>query len=385
MTRKFARAQVFTLGFRPFFLAGAGFAAIAVAVWGLWLYGWFPAAQPVGGMLVWHRHEMPFGFASAIIGGFLLTAVPNWTGRQGLHGGPLIGLLLVWLTARLAWWLPIPSVVLIALQIPFLPLLAWVLGRELIAAGKRDNYPILLVIALLAGCQAMTLVGISTEDVDLQRRGVLAALWLIGALMSVIGGRVIPFFIQRGLNRPTASVAQPWLFKGLLLGGMLAALSFAAGLDNVPNRWLAVLFGLMGGLHLLRLWRWYDRGIWRVPLLWSLYLAYAWLVVAALAMALWHAGLMPQQSLATHSLAVGGIGGLILAMIARVSLGHTGRPLQPSKAIILGFALLSIGAVCRVLLVPFSTVGLGISALLWCIAFGLFLMRYTGILLGPRV
>lgn len=385
MTRKFVRAQVFTLGFRPFFLAGAGFAAIAVAVWGLWLYGWFPAAQPVGGMLVWHRHEMPFGFASAIIGGFLLTAVPSWTGRPGLHGRPLIGLLLVWLTARLAWWLPMPSVVLIALQIPFLPLLAWMLGRELIAAGKRDNYPILLVIALLAGCQAMTLAGISTEDVDLQRRGVLAALWLIGALMSVIGGRVIPFFIQRGLNRPTASVAQPWLFKGLLLGGMLAALSFAAGLDNVPNRWLAVLFGLMGGLHLLRLWRWYDRGIWRVPLLWSLYLAYAWLVVAALAMALWHAGLMPQQSLATHSLAVGGIGGLILAMIARVSLGHTGRPLQPSKAIILGFALLSIGAVCRVLLVPFSTVGLGISALLWCVAFGLFLMRYTGILLGPRV
>jgi uncharacterized protein involved in response to NO len=293
--------------------------------------------------------------------------------------------LLVWLTARLAWWLPMPSVVLIALQIPFLPLLAFMLGRELLAAGKRDNYPILLVIALLAGCQAMTLVGITTEDVDLQRRGVLAALWLIGALMSVIGGRVIPFFIQRGLNRPAASVAQPWLFKGLLLGGMLAALSFAAGLNNVPNRWLAVLFGLMGGLHLLRLWRWHDRGIWRVPLLWSLYLAYAWLVFAALAMALWHAGLMPQQSLATHSLAVGGIGGLILAMIARVSLGHTGRPLQPSKAIILGFALLSIGAVCRVLLVPFSTVGLGISALLWCVAFGLFLMRYTGILLGPRV
>jgi uncharacterized protein involved in response to NO len=203
--------------------------------------------------------------------------------------------------------------------------------------------------------------------------------------MSVIGGRVIPFFIQRGLNRPAASVAQPWLFKGLLLGGMLAALSFAAGLDNVPNRWLAVLFGLMGGLHLLRLWRWHDRGIWRLPLLWSLYLAYAWLVVAALAMALWHAGLIPQQSLATHSLAVGGIGGLILAMIARVSLGHTGRPLQPSKAITLGFALLSMGAVCRVLLVPFSTVGLGISALLWCIAFALFLMRYTGILLGPRI
>jgi uncharacterized protein involved in response to NO len=141
----------------------------------------------------------------------------------------------------------------------------------------------------------------------------------------------------------------------------------------------------MGTLHLLRLWHWHDRGIWRVPLLWSLYLAYVWLMLATLAMALWHAGVMPQQSLATHSLAVGGIGGLILAMIARVSLGHTGRVLQPSKGIIFGFALVSIAGVCRVFFVPFSGVGLGLSALLWCAAFGLFLARYTGILLKPRL
>jgi uncharacterized protein involved in response to NO len=300
-------------------------------------------------------------------------------------GSPLFGLVLVWVLARLAWWMPIAPAYVLVLQMPFLPLLAGVLGRDLIAAGKRDNYPILLMVMLLAGCQAMTLWGLSMDDAGLQRRGVLAALWLVGAMMSVIGGRVIPFFIQRGLNRPAQPAISPWPTRILLLGSLLVALTFALGLHDVPRLWLAALFVLLGALHLLRLWRWHDRGMWRVPLLWSLYLSYVWLVVAVFAMALWHAGLMPQQSLATHSLAVGGVGGLILAMIARVSLGHTGRPLQPSKAIVLGFALMLVAGLSRVLLVPFSGVGLGLSALLWCMAFGLFLLRYTGILFKPRV
>lgn len=383
--RRLAEAPVFSLGFRPFFLAGAGFAAIAVAVWALWLYGRLPGSQPVGGMLGWHRHEMPFGFAGAIIAGFLLTAVPNWTGRPGLNGWPLIGLLLVWLMARLAWLMPIPAIALIALQIPFLPLLAWVLGRDLVAAGKRDNYPVLLVVALLAVTQTLTLWGISTDDVGLQRHGVLSAVWLIGALMSVIGGRVIPFFIQRGLNRQATGRSSATQNRVLWVSCLLAAVTFASGLNDAPRGVLAALYLLIGGLHLLNLRRWHDRGIWRVPLLWSLYLAYAWLAIAALAMALWHLGVMPQQSLATHSLAVGGIGGLILAMIARVSLGHTGRLLQPAKAVVVSFFLLLIAGVCRVLLVPFSGSGLALSALFWCSAFGLFVACYTGVLLKPRV
>jgi uncharacterized protein involved in response to NO len=383
--RRLAVAPLFSLGFRPFFLAGAGFASLAVAFWAVWLYGGLPGAQPLGGMLAWHRHEMPFGFASAIIAGFLLTAVPNWTGRPALKGWPLIGLVLVWLLARLAWCLPLPALLLLALQAPFLPLLAWVLGRDLLAAGKRENYPILLMVALLAGCQALTLLGLAVDDGNLQRQGVLGALWLVGALMSVIGGRVIPFFIQRGLNRPPTPAAHPLPGKVLLVSAMLAAVSFAAGLNDVPRISLALLFALISGLHLLRLWRWHDPGLWRVPLLWSLYLAYAWLAVAALAMALWHLGWLPQQSLATHALAVGGIGGLILAMIARVGLGHTGRLLQPSKAIVAGFALVMLAGACRVWLVPFFGYGLALSALLWCGAFALFVGRYTGILLGPRL
>ncbi|WP_131106946.1 NnrS family protein [Pseudomonas sp. Sample_10] len=383
--RKLAAAPIFSLGFRPFFLAGAAFAALAVAIWALWLYGRLPGAQPVGGMLAWHRHEMPFGFAVAIIAGFLLTAVPNWTGRPGLNGWPLIALMLVWLLARLAWVLPVSPAVLLLSQLPFLPLLAWVLGRDLVAAGKRDNYPVLLMVTLLAGCQAMTLWGLWIEELDLQRRGVLAALWLIGSLMSVIGGRVIPFFIQRGLNRPALPAANPWPTRVLLVSGLLVTLTFLVGLQDVPRLWLAAVFALMGLLHSFRLWRWHDRGLWRVPLLWSLYLSYVWLVVAVFAMVLWHLGLMAQQSLATHSLAVGGAGGLILAMIARVSLGHTGRALQPSRVVVMGFVLILLAGLSRVVLVPFSGLGVGLSALLWCLAFAVFLLRYTGVLVGPRV
>lgn len=383
--RRLAAAPLFSLGFRPLFLAGAGFAALAILIWGLWLYGHWFDLQPAGGMLAWHRHEMPFGFAAAIVAGFLLTAVPNWTGIPGVRGGALIALVSVWVVGRLAWWLPLPTGLILALQWGFLPLLAVMLARDLLAARKPDNYPIVLVLALMAGCQALTLIGVFNDDAGLQRQGVLGALWLIAALMTVIGGRVIPFFIQRGLNRPPAPTANPLPTRLLLIGSLLTAVTFAAGLNDSPQWWLAGLFVLTGSLQLMRLIRWHDRGIWRMPLLWSLYLAYAWMALATWAMALWHLGWIGQQSLATHALAVGGVGGLILAMIARVSLGHTGRLLQPSKGMALGFALVLFAAGCRVLLVPFSSLGLGLSVVLWCAGFALFLRHYTGILLKPRL
>ena len=383
--RRLADAPLFSLGFRPLFLAGAGFAALAILIWGLWLYGHWFDLQPAGGMLAWHRHEMPFGFAAAIVAGFLLTAVPNWTGIPGVRGGALIALVSVWVVGRLVWWLPLPTGLILALQWGGLPLLAVMLARDLIAARKPDNYPIVLVLALMAGCQALTLIGLFNDDAGLQRQGVLGALWLVAALMTVIGGRVIPFFIQRGLNRPPAPTSNPLPTRLLLIGSLLTAVTFAAGLNDSPQWWLVGLFVLTGSLQLMRLIRWHDRGMWRVPLLWSLYLAYGWMALATWAMALWHLGLIGQQSLATHALAVGGVGGLILAMIARVSLGHTGRLLQPSKGMALGFALVLLAAGCRVLLVPFSSLGLGLSVVLWCAGFALFLRHYTGILLKPRL
>lgn len=372
------------LAFRPFFVSGALFAAAAIGLWISYLFGLLPQWSPPGGALAWHRHEMPFGFASAIVAGFLLTALQTWTGRPGLSGRPLVALFALWIAARLAWFLGLPTGLLVLVQLLFLPALALLVGRELIAVRPRNNYPILLVLMLLAGCQALTLAGIVYADDDQQRRGVLSALWMIAALMAVIGGRVIPFFTQRGLNLSAPAKPHPHLDRLGLLAIAAVAMLTAAGLNQTPHPWMAALFLPVVVLHGGRLWRWYHRGIWSVPLLWSLHVAYAWLVIAALAMGLWHLGLIDQQSPASHALAVGGSGGLILAMLARVSLGHTGRPLQPPKAINLTFMLINGATLARVVLTPFCSAGLWLSGLLWVLAFVLFLRYYAMMFFTPR-
>ncbi len=373
---------VWRLGFRPFFLAGALFALLAVALWAAVLLGWASLAAVPGGMLAWHRHEMLFGFGLAIIAGFLLTAVQNWTGRPGLSGWRLITLFGVWLAARLAWFAPVPLVALIALQLAFIGLFIAQMAHQLIAARQRNNYPILLVLSLLALCQSLTLTGLAQGDDELQRRGTLAALWLIAVLLSLIGGRVIPFFTQRGLGRPEAFAAHPWLDRLLLVSGLLVAALHASGHSLQASPWQAMPFIVLAVLHGLRLWRWYLPGIWGVPLLWSLHLAYAWLLVASLGMTAWHLGWPGRPSLASHALAVGAMGGLILAMMARVSLGHTGRALQPPRAMAWAFALLNLGALIRI---TASGEWLGLAAACWGAAFALFAWHYTPMLCQPRV
>jgi uncharacterized protein involved in response to NO len=379
-------APFWRLGFRPFFLAGGAFALLAIGIWIVHLLGYLPAWQPLGGSLAWHRHEMPFGFGVAIIAGFLLTAVQNWTGRPGLSGRPLAALFGLWLLARLAWLVGAPLVLLLAVQLPFLPLLAWAVGRQLLAAGQRRNYPLVLVLLLMAGCEYVLLYGLALGDETLQRRGALAGLWLIGALLSVIGGRVIPFFTQRGVGRISAFAPQPRLDLLVMLLSLAAALSFVVGDKLQPQPWLAPLFLALTLLHGLRLLHWFDPGIRRVPLLWSLHAAYAWLPVATLGLALWHLGLLDQASPGHHALAVGAVAGVILAMLARVSLGHTGRPLQAPRAMSWAFASLQLAALLRVLLVPWAPLsGLGLASACWMLAFALFLRHYAVMFWRARV
>lgn len=384
-TREMAIRPLWRLGFRPFFLGGTAFAALAVALWVLALHGMLPRWQPAGGVLAWHRHEMPFGFGVAIVAGFLLTAVQNWTGHRGLHGRPLAALFALWLAARLAWALGAPTALVVGLSLPFLPLLAGVLGWQLWRVRQRGNYPMVLVLALLAAADGLSLLGLWRGDDGLQRQAVLAALWLIGALMAVIGGRVIPFFTQRGLGRPEQVRLPAWLDIAVLVLSLGAALLFASGLALQPRAWLALPFGALAALHGWRLWRWHDRRLWAVPLLWSLHLAYAWLAVAALGMALWALGLSTSSSLASHGLAVGGMGGLVLGMVARVSLGHSGRPLVPPTAMAWAFAGLQLSALARVALVPLApAAGLWLAGAAWVMAFALFVRHYAPILLTAR-
>ncbi len=378
-----AVAPILRLGFRPFFLLGAVLAALAIPLWIAALQGWALPA-PVGGWLAWHRHELVFGFAGAIIAGFLLTAVQTWTGRPSLSGRPLALLVGLWLLGRLSWWLP-SAWPLLLFNLAFLLAVAGVMARLLWAVRQRRNYPIVLVLALLAAVDLLNLLGVLLQHDAWQRQGSHAAIWLVAAMMTLIGGRVIPFFTQRGLGRLEMVQPWAWLDLALLVGTLLLALLTGAGLLLQPHWGGAVLLLALGLGHGIRLQRWFDRGLLRVPLLWSLHLAYAWMVLACLGLALWHAGVAVPFSQALHALTVGAMAGLILAMLARVSLGHTGRPLELPRGFAVAFVLLNLAALLRVLGVSFAyQPALWLAALAWGLAFAQFLYCYGPMLCRTR-
>nr|WP_286944650.1 NnrS family protein [Pseudomonas sp. UBA6718] len=378
-----AVAPILRLGFRPFFLLGAVLAALAIPLWIAALQGWALPA-PVGGWLAWHRHELVFGFAGAIIAGFLLTAVQTWTGRPSLSGRPLALLVGLWLLGRLSWWLP-SAWPLLLFNLAFLLAVAGVMARLLWAVRQRRNYPIVLVLALLAAVDLLNLLGVLLQHDAWQRQGSQAAIWLVAAMMTLIGGRVIPFFTQRGLGRLEMVQPWAWLDLALLVGTLLLALLTGAGLLLQPHWGGAVLLLALGLGHGIRLLRWFDRGLLRVPLLWSLHLAYAWMVLACLGLSLWHAGVALPFSQALHALTVGAMAGLILAMLARVSLGHTGRPLELPRGFAVAFVLLNLAALLRVLGVSFAyQPALWLAALAWGLAFAQFLYCYGPMLCRTR-
>ena len=377
---------VWRLAFRPFFLAGSIFAMLAIPLWIAAWTGLWPGFQPTGGWLAWHRHEMLFGFAMAIVAGFVLTAGQTWTGQPGVSGNRLMVLAGVWLAARLSWLLGLPLVLLAPLNLLFLLGVLVLIGRMLWVVRQTRNYPIVVVLSLMIGAELLVLSGIALGDDGLQRQGVLAALWLVAALMTLIGGRVIPFFTQRGLGRTAQVKAWPWLDWSLLVGSALIAVLYASGVALVAHALLGVLFLAVGLGHLLRLIRWYDAGIRNVPLLWSLHLAMLWLVVATVGLALWSFGLLNNSSPSLHALSVGAMGGLILAMIARVTLGHTGRPLELPPGIVWAFVLFNLGALSRVFLSTLWPLGsLWLAAACWAAALGLYVWRYAPMLVTARV
>jgi uncharacterized protein involved in response to NO len=374
------------LAFRPFFLAGSLFAMLAIPLWiGAWTGIW-SGLQPTGGWLAWHRHEMLFGFAMAIVAGFLLTAGQTWTGQPGVSGNKLIALAVVWLLARLSWLFGMPLALLIPLDLLFMLGVTGLMARMLWVVRQKRNYPIVAVLSLMIGADLLVLCGVVRSDDGLQRQGVLAGLWLVAALMAIIGGRVIPFFTQRGLGRAEAVKPWLWLDVSLLVGTGLIAVLYALGVALQANALTGVLFLAIAAGHLLRLARWYDKGIWRVPLLWSLHLAMLWLVVAATGLALWNFGLLDSSSAALHALSVGSMSGLILAMISRVTLGHTGRALELPSGIVAAFVLFNLGAASRVFIAgEWPMAGLWLAAGCWAISFALYAWRYAPMLVAARV
>ncbi len=373
---------VFRLGFRPFYLGSAAFALFAVPYWIAGLLGWvaLPSAMPP---LLWHAHEMLYGFAVAVIAGFLLTAGKAWTGLATPRGATLAAMAGLWLAARLAA-VGAPYVVYALLDLALLPWLAFVLIRVLLQAGNRRNLPLGAILLLLtvvnAGFHAAVLGWLDIAPL----RALHAGLALIVMIECVIAGRVIPAFTMSAL--PGRQLKVPtWLERATLAATVL---SLACWVLLPANPGTATAFAVAALLHAARLWHWQPLRTRARPILWVLHLAYAWLPVGFGLLALAQAGVVA-ASAGIHALGVGATAGLIIGMVTRTARGHTGRPLQVSRLEVAAYLLVAGAAVARVLLplvAPAHTADwLVVAAVAWAAAFALYLWVFTPWLLRSRL
>ncbi len=376
------------LGFRPFFLLASLFAVVSVALWA-WLYstgGHLPVRELSA--MSWHAHEMIYGYALAVIAGFLLTAVRNWTSVQTLHGKPLLLLALIWLQARVMPFIAHPDALtaMALLDILFSVWLCWEIFTPIYRVKQWQHLGIWAKLMLLLLGQCFFYLGLFGVLENGVQWGLYTGLYIVVSLVLLMGRRVIPFFIEKGVGSPVTLINYRWVdLSSLVL--MLLLWLFAVFVENrLP---LAITGFALFAIHSVRLWGWYAKGMWSKPLVWVLYVAYAWLAVGFLMTALGAVGTL-SPLLGVHALAYGGVGMLTLGMMARVALGHTGRNVfDPPRALVPIFALLFAGAVVRVLLpllFPAHYADLILLAqLLWIAAFAPFAFIYAPMLVKPRI
>ncbi len=378
--------NLFAYPFRIFFISTAAWAIIAVFVWVAFVTGLLGRFTPLPSM-AWHQHEMLFGFLTPAIAGFLLTAVCVWTGTERLHGLPLVFLWLVWLAGRMATTMGggLPDGVLMALVLVFLPLVAIDAAWRICSTRQWCHLLILVILGLL---------WLMEIDMLLNFSGSLAGPTLVMAalLMLVVGGRITPAFSAswlRSKQRESDKIQiYPWLertLSGSFLALFLAMLFMPSSVnDLLVNGLLAAILAL---ISLVRILLWRGWLVIEEPLLWILHLSLLWIPVGLLLLA----GNLLLDWPATawqHAVGTGATGGLILGVMSRVALGHTGRPLKLPGGMVTAFYLVHGAAAVRVLtaldVLP-SHFGILCAALLWVLAFSIFLWRYMPILTSPRI
>lgn len=378
------------LAFRPFFWLGAVFLLISFILWSAFWQGNMVVA-PNGGMIWWHQHEMLFGFAAAIVAGFLLTAVQSWTGLPTLSGARLWALVGLWAAARFLNLFPsgVSAHLIMVVDILFLPMVALVMARLVIGAKRWRNLifvPVLLIFTIANVGQHW---GMLNQNADLVRQSSYLAVWVMVTLILVLGGRVIPFFTSRALNVTIAAPAR-WREQLVVVGalGMCLLLFISLFGVKVSPIWYSLVLILTVVLNLWRWTSWKLSHSWRQPLLWGLHLSYLFVIVGAF---LW---LLSEWQLiavdyALHVLTIDGILAIILAMIARVSLGHTGRPIKALPGLSLALvAVLAAGLIRGPLLWLFPGLAMNayqLSLLLCILAYAWFVLLYTRPLWSARI
>lgn len=375
---------LFALGFRPFFLLAAFSAPVLLFLWLMQLSGKISLSgyySPTG----WHAHEMLFGYTVAVIAGFLLTAVGNWTGKKMINGGQLLLLSVVFLSARLVPFMTdIPNGLIAFLDLSFIPLVAFLVAVPVIRAKQWSNFvfvPLLLTMAaanLMVHLSALGLINSSTVT------GSRMMLYLVVLLIVIMGGRVIPFFTERGVSGVTT---KKWKWIEVLspVSVILVVIADVIFSGRMIVGYLALFAGI---IHLIRLVGWYSNKIWSVPLVWILQVAYLWFVIGFIIKSLIILNLT-ESVLSYHAFTVGGIGIMTLGMMARVSLGHTGREMKLNNWMVLSFILINIAALVRVILPMLFTENylqfIQVSGWLWVSSFVIFAVVYTSMWIRPRV
>lgn len=375
-----SRHSLWEMGFRPFFLLGSFVAMILVLFWILHLRGF--VAGVAANMMLWHAHEMVFGFSTAIVSGFLLTATQNWTGIRGVHGKRLQLLVGLWLLPRLLFFVPVvPGSVLGVLDLAFLPALSWALTPYLMKSGRNRVFFVLLAGLWMGNCLWHADV-LGWAD-GTATTGLTLAIGILVLMMVLIGGRIIPFFTRNAISDARVRV-HPLLEKSVIALTVLFVVfdTFFSGLVIMTP-----LVFLLFVLHLSRWLAWDPWSAKKTPILWILFLGYLWIVAGFLLKGLAAVGAV-LPALATHSFTTGAMGVLIYGMVTRVSLGHTGRPIQAGPFVTAGYVLVNLAAFTRVFM-PFLFPAwyhliLLISASLWVGAFGILVAVYAPVLLAPR-
>lgn len=354
------------LGFRPFYLLAGLYAALSVPLWAAQYAGWLPGANPL-----WHAHEMLFGYAFAVIAGFLFTAVRNWTARPTPSGGPLAAIAGLWIAARaLAFFWPAAAS---WADVAFAFAVGWGIGWPILSSGNRNWFFIPLVLALGAASIAFQIW---------QRIALSAGLDVVLFIIALMGGRVIPSFTNSAV--PGAGARSVRALELAALGSVLLLLA----LDLAEAPAAAPIALAAAALHGARLALWAPLKARGRPILWILHLSYAWVVahLALRGLAGWD---LVAPALATHALTIGGIGGLTLGMMTRTARGHTGRPLQAGSAEVWAYVLVQGAALVRVLvpiLAPNAyAASVAASAALWSAAFALFFIAFAPALCSPRI
>lgn len=371
------------LGLRPFYLTGALFGSLAIAIWLATWHGVPIAgrAAPMTG-LMWHVHEMIFGFVAAIVVGFLLTATRAWTSRETLRGPALAALWLLWAAGRLLVWSG-PEKIAAVVDSLLLPVTAIVLLRVLISAKNRHNVFLPVALALFGGLNALFHWSVITGREELALRAAYAATGLVVFFIAVITGRIVPMFTMNAI--PGFTVRRFRIVD--IMAGPAVALTLFADALGVPAALLIAAASATALLHVVRIVGWRSWRVGKRPIVGVLHVSCLWIPVGFVLLALSSAGVVA-HSLAVHALTVGAIGGAIIAMITRTALGHTGRMLVAGPWERLCYWLVGGAAIVRVFgpLVPGVSYGFWIDAsgTCWIVAFLAYTIHYARFLMSPR-